>query len=72
MSPQAARLPQRFPPTSFPCPTLTLWAFLAAQRNRSGSVLRFALTLRVRRDSPVAWDRCQAAIGAASSEKAKP
>ena len=33
MSPQAARLPQRFPPTSFPCPTLTLRAFLATQRS---------------------------------------
>jgi hypothetical protein len=34
MSPQAARLPQRFLPTSFPCPTLTLRAFLAQQTSR--------------------------------------
>jgi hypothetical protein len=34
MSPQAARLPQRLPSTSFPSPALTLRAFLARQTSR--------------------------------------
>ncbi|TXT42411.1 MAG: hypothetical protein FD139_3619 [Methylocystaceae bacterium] len=34
MTPKAARLPQRVPPTSFPCPTLKRRAFLAVQRSR--------------------------------------
>jgi hypothetical protein len=70
MTPQAARWPQRFPPTFFPCPAQEPGIPRGANKS-SGSVLRLAAALRVRRDPPVARDRCQAAIGAALKRKCK-
>ncbi len=72
MSPQTARLPQRSPPTSFPCPTLALRAFLATQRSRRGAF--FALLRPFGCGAIRPWLRIavRARIGAASSERATP
>jgi hypothetical protein len=63
----AATLPADF----FPLPCAGASGIPRASKKSAGSVLHCVAALWVRRASPAARDRCQAAIGAASSESAK-
>jgi hypothetical protein len=72
MTPLAARLPQRSPPTPSPAlPCAGAAGIPRASKKSVGSVLHCVSALGVRREPPVTRDRCQAAIGAASSESTK-
>ncbi|PPD41756.1 MAG: hypothetical protein CTY15_13100 [Methylocystis sp.] len=71
MAPQAARFAATLPGDFFPLPCARASGIPRGIKKSPGNVLHFVSALRVRRDPPMARDRCQAAIGAASSESAK-
>ena len=58
MSPRAARLPSTLLAEFFPLPCARASGIPRGSNKSFGRVLRFALTFRVRRDPPVARDRC--------------